>query len=144
QDFEELLRILDRELRLVSPSEPEETDSDSGRERAAGESQFYQLTHDFLVPALREWLTRKQKQTMRGRAELRLAERAALWNTKPENRQLPSPAEWAGIRLLTHSRAWTPPQRKMMRGADGYYCVRCLVLLACLVLVGWGAWENLT
>ena len=40
--------------------------------------RYYQLTHDYLVPSLRKWLTRKQKETRRGRAELRLAERAAL------------------------------------------------------------------
>jgi hypothetical protein len=33
--------------------------------------QCYQLTHDYLVPSQREWLTRKQKQTRRGRAGTR-------------------------------------------------------------------------
>ncbi len=33
----------------------------------------YQLTHDYLVPPLRQWLFRKQRETRRGRAELRLA-----------------------------------------------------------------------
>src|SRR6516225_6286943 len=41
-------------------------------------TRYYQLTHDYLVPALRQWLTRKQRETFRGRAELRLADRAAL------------------------------------------------------------------
>ena len=72
----------------------------SARAEAAG---YYQLTHDYLVPSLRDWLTRKQRETRRGRAELRLAERAALWNAKPENRHLPSLWEWANIRLLTRS-----------------------------------------
>ena len=39
---------------------------------------YYQLTHDYLVHSLRDWLTRKQRETRRGRAELRLAERAAI------------------------------------------------------------------
>ena len=47
----------------------------------------YQLAHDYLVPALREWLTRKQKESVRGRAELALDEQAALWIAKPEKRQ---------------------------------------------------------
>ena len=63
--------------------------------------RYYQLTHDYLVHSLRDWLTRKQRETRRGRAELRLAERSALWNAKPENRHLPSVLEWANIRLLT-------------------------------------------
>ena len=78
---------------------------------------YYQLTHDYLVPSLRDWLTRKQRETRRGRAELRLAERSALWNAKPENRHLPSVLEWANIRLLTKKRDWTEPQRRMMRRA---------------------------
>ena len=60
-----------------------------------GRSAHYQLTHDYLVHSLRDWLTRKQRETRRGRAELRLAERAALWEAKPENRRLPSALEWA-------------------------------------------------
>jgi hypothetical protein len=44
------------------------------------------LTHDYLVPSLRDWLTRKRKETRRGRAELLLADRAAVWNARPENR----------------------------------------------------------
>ena len=56
--------------------------------------RYYQLTHDYLVHSLRDWLTRKQKETRRGRAELLLADRAAVWNARPENRQLPSLLQW--------------------------------------------------
>jgi hypothetical protein len=90
-DFEALLRVLDGELRLVTPTDPEGVE-------AGG--QYYQLTHDYLVPSLREWLTRKQKETRRGRAELRLAERAAAWNARPESRHLPAWWEWLSIRLM--------------------------------------------
>ncbi len=75
------------------------------------------MTHDYLVPSLRDWLTRKQRETRRGRAEIQLAERAALWNAKPENRHLPSLYEWARIRVLTDPAQWTDPQRRMMRTA---------------------------
>jgi hypothetical protein len=102
--FDDLLRILDGDLRLLTPTEPEDA---PGR--------FYQLTHDYLVLSLREWLTRKQKETRRGRAELRLAERAAQWSSKPESRHLPAWWEWLNIRLFTRQRDWTGPQRKLMR-----------------------------
>jgi formylglycine-generating enzyme required for sulfatase activity/tetratricopeptide (TPR) repeat protein len=131
QDFAQLLRILDAELRLVTPTE---------REDAAG--RYYQLTHDYLVPAVRDWLTRKQKETRRGRAELRLAERAALWEAKRENRHLPSWWEWPNIRLWTRKRDWTEPQRRMMRQAGRYYGLRLVLLLAVLGLIGWGTWET--
>ena len=44
----------------------------------AVDRRFYQLTHDYLVQSLGDWLTRKQKETRRGRAELKLAERSTL------------------------------------------------------------------
>ncbi len=85
-------------------------------------AKYYQLTHDYLVPSLRDWLTRKQKETRRGRAELLLADRAAVWNTRPENRQLPSLLQWFNLQVLTPKRNWTPPQRKMMRRAGAIIC----------------------
>ncbi len=106
REFADLLRILDGELRLITPTDPEGAETPA---RSASAGQFYQLTHDYLVPALREWLTRKQRETRRGRAELRLAERAALWSSKPERRHLPAWWEWLNIRLLTRGKDWTPP-----------------------------------
>src|SRR5262249_38210287 len=90
-------------------------------------------------PSLRDWLTRKQKETRRGRAELLLADRAAVWNARPENRQLPSLLQWLQIRWLTHKKNWTAPERKMMRRAQGYHAVRGLalgVVLLALVAAG--------
>ena len=79
-------------------------------------------------PPLREWLTRKQKETRRGRAELLLADRAAVWNARPENRQLPSLLQWFKIRWLTQKKVWTPPQKKMMAKAGKYHAVRGMAL----------------
>jgi hypothetical protein len=139
--FDDLLRTLDREVRLITPTDPEGQGvcGDGGRIDHRGE--FYQLTHDFLVPSLREWLTRKQKETRRGRAELRLAERAALWSARTENRHLPSAFEWASIRLLTGEKDWTGPQRRMMRRAGRLHGVRGLTLAAVLMLLVWGVYD---
>ena len=137
QDFEELLRILDSELRLITPTDPEEAKA-KDKSAAASSKKYYQLTHDYLVPSLREWLTRKQRETRRGRAELRLADRAALWNDKPENRQLPSLWEYLNIRLLTKSNSWTPVQRTMMQRAGRVHGVHvALVARSC-----WSRWPS--
>ncbi len=138
-DFEELLRLLDRELRLVSPSTHEQSGAASGPD-VAEQKPSYQLTHDYLVPALRAWLTRKQKETARGRAEIRLAERAALWHDKRENRRLPSWWEWAQIRLLTREHDWTATERFMMYRAGRFHTVRGVMLAVAVVLAAWGAW----
>jgi eukaryotic-like serine/threonine-protein kinase len=147
RDFDDLIHILDPELRLITPTDPEGSASENQATLPSG--QYYQLAHDYLVHSLRDWLTRKQRETRRGRAELRLAERSASWNVKPENRHLPSGPEWANIRLLTWKKDWTEPQRRMMKRAGrlhGFRGVMTLVLLSAGVLaaigVRWRVLEN--
>jgi hypothetical protein len=84
-DFEELLRILDGELRLITPTDPGGRDDADPPTVQAG-ARYHQLTHDYLVRSLRDWLTRKQRETRRGRAELRLAGLSAVWNAFPAKR----------------------------------------------------------
>jgi eukaryotic-like serine/threonine-protein kinase len=77
-NFHSLLRILDGELRLITPTDPDLDDMltdaeldeylaslDSNSVRAssskdAKNKQYYRLTHAYLVPCLRLWLARKQ------------------------------------------------------------------------------------
>ena len=141
RDFADLVRILDGDLRLITPTDPEGIDPD-GETRSASEGRYYQLTHDYLVPSLREWVTRKQRETRRGRAELRLVDRAALWNAKPENRFLPSALEWARIRGLTKKADWTEPQRRMMKRAARVHGLRVLGFAAAIGLLAWGGIES--
>jgi serine/threonine protein kinase/formylglycine-generating enzyme required for sulfatase activity len=151
RDFEALLRLLDGELRLLTPTDPEGVQGPSGgpeppldaptqgADAPRSAKKYYQLTHDYLVPSLRDWLTRKQRETRRGRAEVRLAERAALWHAKPENRYLPAWWEWLNIRALTRKKDWTPPQRRMMHKAGRHHLLRgaaLAVLLAVLTFAG--------
>ncbi len=135
KDFDVLIRILDGEVRLITPTDPEGIDSDSPRRSLKTDGRFYQLTHDYLVPSLRDWLTRKQKETRRGRAELRLADRAALWKEKRENRHLPSLWEFLNIRLLTDRKKWSEPQRKMMRRAGRFHGIRTGIVAAVLMVL---------
>jgi serine/threonine protein kinase/formylglycine-generating enzyme required for sulfatase activity len=135
--FLDLMRILDAETRLVTPTDVDDPAPIPGQ----GGQRNYQLTHDFLVPALRDWLTRKQRVTRRGRAELRLADRAALWKVQPSNRHLPAWWEFLVIGLLTRRRDWNVAQREMMRKAGRYYAARGLALAMVVVLVGWWATE---
>jgi eukaryotic-like serine/threonine-protein kinase len=194
RDFEDLMRILDTTLRLVTPTDPEQEsgigDQETGEkqgsgtrgqgpgedkgsgatavsaversrhapcddphaeredytsataDRVAARKGYYQLTHDYLVPALRQWLTRKQRETFRGRAELRLADRAALWQGRPQTRHLPAWWEWVDISLFTRRRHWSEIQQQMMRKATRYHAVRTGILVALLALSAWGAWQG--
>jgi hypothetical protein len=132
-EFADLIGILDGELHLLTPVVTEGDDVDAPTQK----ENHYQLTHDYLVPSIRDWLARKQKETRRGMAELLLAERSALWNAKSENRHLPSLSEWLSIRLRTNG--WTEPQRRMMERAGVIHGVRSLCFtaaLAALIFLG--------
>jgi formylglycine-generating enzyme required for sulfatase activity len=142
---------LDAELRLVTPTDPEsgsvadrEDEGLAGPAAVPGE-RYYLLAHDYLVPALRQWLTRKQRETRRGRMQLLLAERAALWGAKQERKQLPGWWEWASIRLHTRPRDWTALERRMMSAAARRHLLQAGlqagVLLLFLGVVGWGVFE---
>lgn len=107
-DFAALMRCLDHELRLITPSDmqvPAATDGPSDQQVHAPR-RLYQLTHDFLVIAIRSWLNRTRQRTLRGRAELRLAEYADAYALRQEGRQLPTWWESLNLLLLTRRRKW--------------------------------------
>jgi serine/threonine protein kinase/formylglycine-generating enzyme required for sulfatase activity len=189
-EFDDLLAILDGELRLLTPIDPEaaervEASVDTEKETTEGEVvsakregielqgaaaevalpetgtrgaegkapvgepsirsfvlPHYQLTHDYLVPTLRQWLTRKQQETLPGRTQLRLAERAALWNAKPENRHLPAWWEWIAMRFYTRPNGMTAGERRMMRRATRYHVPRIAACILIMGLAGWGVYEG--
>ncbi|HBJ35967.1 MAG TPA: hypothetical protein DDZ51_14710 [Planctomycetaceae bacterium] len=146
-DFDDLIQILDTQLRLITPIDPD------GIGKANNASQQfqppvgnapdipetiarYQLTHDFLVPSLRIWLNQKQLETIKGRAEIRLAERATAWNTKPEKRNLPTLWEWLTIWRLTNHRRWKQKEQNVMRRAGRVHATRfAFSAIASLVLL---------
>jgi formylglycine-generating enzyme required for sulfatase activity len=130
--FRELMRILDSDTRLLTPTDPEASGADH-LPNAPG-YRYYQLTHDFLVPSLREWLTRKQQLTRAGRVELRLAERSLIWQAHPERRQLPTMWEWLTFRLFTRPSQWSAVQRRMMRVAAWRHAVVAGTLLLVLLM----------
>ena len=140
RDFADLLRILDDETRLLTPTDPEGLKTaDQGHSSFETGEKYYQLTHDYLVPSLREWLTRKQQETRRGRAELRLAEHSQLWNSNRRNGYLPGPVSFVGIWWLTKRREWTVAQVEMMGRASRYYLLAwfslvVLLLVACGII----------
>lgn len=140
RDFANLLEILDRELRLITPIDLDNPDAGEAPE-GASTSRFYQLTHDYLIPSLRTWLTHKQQQTLHGRAELVLQDQASIWQSRPENRQLPTLLQWLQIVLLTDSRKYSPGEQKMMRRATRYHLFRALLLTGAMTVVGLAGYQ---
>jgi eukaryotic-like serine/threonine-protein kinase len=140
EEFDRLVGILDEQLRLITPVDAEGLEENPASDSPPRDQEkHYQLTHDYLVPAVRQWLTRKQRETRRGQYEIRLAERTELWTVKRERKQLPAWWEWLGIRLHTRQRTWTAPQRRMMQAAGRWHATRtALVGLALILMLGTG------
>ncbi len=151
--FKRLMDLLDRELHIITPTEAEiNAEKDSGAkhkplaDNPESESTvvrlgaFYQLTHDYLVPSLREWLTHERRKTWRGRAELCLEERTAQWLRSQDQRFLPSAPELFVILLGVPSRKCTADQRALRRASATYYTTHwgtwLLLLLACALAIG--------
>ena len=139
REFEELLQMLDRDLRLITPVDSSITNDED--QSAALQDGHYQLAHDYLVPSLRDWLTSRQKETSRGRAELLLVEQANSWQIRRDARQLPSRFQWLQIRLQTSRSSWSQTQRLMMRTAGKRYAVRFAINIVILIVLGWSAQE---
>jgi serine/threonine protein kinase/formylglycine-generating enzyme required for sulfatase activity len=129
REFQNLMEILDKNLRLITP-----VDDSSGADGVT--SRSYQLAHDYMVPSLRDWLTQKQRETKKGRAELKLAERAAVWNVNQENKQLPTLVEWFQIRYWTDKKRWTAIERSLMRTAARVHARNWGSSIACVLILG--------
>ena len=80
------LSFLDRDLRIITPTESDNESTDE---------QFYQLSHDYLVSQIREWISQKAMQTRTGRARVRLRELTEQWANSEEIR---FPSQSARIR----------------------------------------------
>ena len=131
REFENLLEVLDGELRLITPTVAlEETGKPS--------VQSYQLTHDFLVPPLREWLTFQQRQTAKGRAKLRLRELSENYRNRQDRRFLPSGLEFARILALTEAKDRTPDEQKFMKAASRHHYTRWASGLVAALIIGVG------
>jgi serine/threonine protein kinase/formylglycine-generating enzyme required for sulfatase activity len=142
RSFQSLLRLLDEDLKLITPTTPA-GEADFGR-AAGGQqatAQYYQLTHDYLVPALGRWLTTELRRTRHGQALLRLRERAEDWNRRPEPRRLPTLAEWLAISALVGRKLWSADERRMMRAANRRIGLWAGAVAVCALAVVVFAWE---
>lgn len=134
-DFDELMNLLVNNYRLLSPSDIDlrELDSVSGsKETLPLATHSYQLTHDYLVPSIREWLRRKKSRT-----ELLLARRTDDWRSEREVRHLPSLVESVRIATATRRGDWSKVERAMMQAAGRRHAFFVCVFA---IIVGGLAW----
>ncbi len=129
KQFQKLLRILDSELHLITLTDPEGHSEDTSSSQSGIVSQlgYYQLAHDFLVPSIVAWRARTQRETRKGRAEIRLNERAEIWQVRPDSLHLPTWLEWLSILAYTTHDQWNRTQRRMMGFATKRHLSRTIV-----------------
>ena len=156
--FDALVRILDSELHLITRTDPDgrldnlsslsqsgvipsDLQSDNRTIDMATDTapkNYYQLAHDYLVPAIRDWQARMQRGTRKGRAEIRLTHRAEVWRSRPESRHLPTWTEWASIMALTSKDRWDHSQAEMMKSATWRHSITTIAVIALAAVTGWG------
>ena len=155
EEFNELIHILDADLRLITPTDTSlsstasaesassklETTENLQHNAATGDTRHYQLAHDFLVPSIRSWLQRKQQQTRRGRARLRLSDYESIWKSKRSVKHLPSISDWLSIQWLTNSREWSRDERTLMSATTRRLGIRCLWTCLSMMALGWIAYQ---
>ena len=116
--MDDLIRVLDSRLKLITPVEGETTSPVSPKADARVSENRYQLTHDSLIPAVRRWLAKHQDSSMTGRAKIHLKSRSQAWAEGQEHRQLPSILEWVQFSALVRTRQRSPIEQQMMKAAN--------------------------
>ena len=129
--FQRLLRMLDQDLRLITPMDS------LGNDETASPEKSYQLTHDFLVAPVRDWLTKHLLSTRRGRLQVHLDNLTRVWKSSQPRRVLPSVWEWAGISLLFRRKNWGRDARAMMRQAGISHGLRLAAISATIFILWW-------
>lgn len=141
-DFDTVMRILDIELRLITSAQASQgalVNESQGSDSSTSDTSNivrgdggYKLTHDFLIPSIREWLQRQNCASRKGRILMLLQEQSQIWSSRPNPRFLPTFSEWLSIQWQTSRQEWTQPQRLMMQAATRRIYSRTLRLMATL------------
>ncbi|MCA9135823.1 MAG: SUMF1/EgtB/PvdO family nonheme iron enzyme [Planctomycetales bacterium] len=134
--FRKLIAVLDGELHLITPTDRTEDDSFSN-ESSVSEigTTGYQLTHDFLIAPIRQWVELRNRTTKAGKARLRLEEFSKLYRSRPMPQALPTLAEYIAVRRYVSPASYTNHQAVMMSSARRHHLIRIgiLLLVACTV-----------
>ena len=142
QLFSRLIEILDTHLHVITSAESEAYATDTALPaESASPEVHYVLTHDSLVPSIRQWLIDGDHKTWGGRARTRLQLLTSFWSRSKERRDLPTLLEYLSILVAVSRRERKPDQRALMRAAGRYYGLLAFggLLIVAIVLstAGW-------
>lgn len=136
--FDLLMPILEADLKLISAVDSlEHSKSDSSISSSADTA--FQLSHDFLVPSIREWLNAKQRESFSGRLHQRLSEQAGLWGKQKDTRFLPNFWEWLLVRATLSQKSLSPIEQSMMVKRDRRSIAMIAIAVCAIIWIYFGS-----
>ena len=136
KEFEQLITILDKELRLITRTDPDSAgDASVNDENQISESVYYQLTHDYLVPSIRDWLNTELRNTRRGRALIRLRELAAQVTPDKKPKYLPSNLEWLYWQFSIRKEVKTENERRVANAARSKFAKNSAIAFSIVIAI---------
>ncbi len=139
--FTALMVILETDLKLITGADVIDRTRSEASGSQSSEQSAWQLSHDFLVPSVREWLMAKRRESLKGRVRQRLAEQSRYWSFDQDARHLPGPFEWCLTRCLISRRQMSAVESQLMAAAD-IRILRTAGLIAASVLLLFWAWHR--
>lgn len=139
--FDDVIETLHDELKLITRTDPDAAGDASIDEELTGSNEVhYQLTHDYLVPAIRDWLNTELKNSRRGRALIRLRELAHQVVPGQKPKYLPSNFEWLSWQFSIRHQARTEQEKLVLRHGRRKFARTLSLMALLLVLIGLPAW----
>ena len=150
--FNELINTLDNELKLItrtSPDDPESNFENYPSSNTENTHSHFQLTHDYLVQTIRNWLDLEQKKTSAGRARLRLRDLATQVRPNETPKNLPTHFEWLMWQFLVPQKKAKENEQKILKAAKTRFLKDsatilsiCAILILCVGLIIWKFLDN--
>lgn len=136
KEFEQLITILDKELRLITRTDPDSSgDASVNDENQISENVYYQLTHDYLVPSIRDWLNTELRNTRRGRALIRLRELAAQVTPDKKPKYLPSNLEWLYWQFSIRKEVKTENEKIVVNAAGSKFVKNSVIAVSFAIAI---------
>lgn len=134
--FKEVINGLDTELKLITRTDPDSAgDISVSDDTSTSDGVYYQLTHDYLVPSIRNWLNTELKNTRRGRALIRLRELAAQVVPGQKPKYLPSAMEWLYWQFSIRREIKTENESEISRVARNRFLFSASILVGTILAV---------
>lgn len=142
KQFDQILQRLHRNLTLITRTDPDASgDTSIDEDTTQSGQEYYQLTHDYLVPSIRNWLNTELRNTRRGRALIRLRELAAQVVPGQKPKYLPGNLEWLYWQCSIRDRIKSENEKRVNSSAfQRFVKLTTTFAIAIIVMAAVGLW----